>query len=64
MQNPKLAGAYYDLGVLHAQSRRHEEALTAFRNYLKYGVNEDPKSRKEAEDRVKTLESAVAAKKK
>ena len=55
--NPKLAGAYYDLGVLHAQARRQEEALTAFRNYLKYGINEDPKSRRTPRTGVKTLEA-------
>jgi len=56
--NPRLAKAYYDLGVLYSQERRTADAAAAFRKYLETGTGEDASSRKDAEERLKSLESA------
>jgi Flp pilus assembly protein TadD len=56
-KDSKLAKAYYDLGILYAQERKTAEAREAFENYLKNGAGEDAASRKDAEDRLKTLKS-------
>jgi len=56
--NPRLAKAYYDLGILYSQERRTSEAAAAFRKYLETGTSEDAASRKDAEERLKSLEAA------
>jgi tetratricopeptide (TPR) repeat protein len=53
-KNPRLAKAYYDLGLLYAQDKKNAEARQAFEKYLQYGTNEDAASRKDAEERLKT----------
>ena len=40
-KNPRLAKAYYDLGLLYAQDKKNAEARAAFEKYLQYGTNED-----------------------
>lgn len=54
--NPKLAGAWYDLGILYAQQKRDELAKEAFQNYLANAPRDDTASRKDAEDRLKTYQ--------
>ena len=55
-KNPRLAKAYYDLGLMYSQEKKTAEARAAFEKYLKYGVSEDAASRKDAEERLKSLE--------
>ena len=62
--NPRLAKAYYDLGILYSQERRVEDSANAFRKYLEYGTSEDAPSRKDAEERLKGLDAASKPKKK
>jgi superkiller protein 3 len=57
--DPGQAGAYYDLGVLHSQGKSHDKALAAFRGYLKAGAKLSAKDRKDAEERIKSLEAAA-----
>ncbi len=54
-KNPRLAKAYYDLGIMYSQERRNAEARDAFQKYLDYGTGEDAASRKDAEERLKTF---------
>ena len=54
-KNPKLAKAYYDLGILYSQDKKTAEAREAFEKYLQYGAGEDAASRKDAEERLKTF---------
>ena len=54
-KNPRLAKAYYDLGLLYSQDKKNAEARAAFEKYLQYGTNEDAASRKDAEERLKTF---------
>ena len=61
--DPGLASAHYDLGILYSQQRRHEDALAELKKFLAASRVEDPGSRKDAEERIKTLETAVAKKK-
>jgi superkiller protein 3 len=56
--DPGLAGGYYDLGLLYSQDRRYDDALTAFKKYLASSEKLDPESRRDAEERIKSLESA------
>jgi tetratricopeptide (TPR) repeat protein len=55
--NPKLASAHYDLGILYSQEKRPGDALNSFKKYLQYAPNDDG-SRKDVEERVKSLEDA------
>ena len=54
-KNPKMAKAYYDLGMMYAQEHKNPEARTAFEKYLEYGTHEDASHRKDAEDRLKSF---------
>ncbi len=54
-KNPRLAKAYYDLGLLYSQDKKNAEARAAFEKYLQYGTNEDAASRKDAEERLKSF---------
>ena len=54
-KNPRLAKAYYDLGLLYSQDKKNTEAREAFEKYLQYGTNEDAASRKDAEERLQTF---------
>ena len=58
-KNPKLAKAYYDMGIMYAQERKNREARAAFEKFLEYGSNEDPASRKDAEERLKTVKGYI-----
>ncbi len=60
--DPRLSGGFYDLGVLYAADRRYQDALDAFRKYTASGDRLDPESRKDAEARIKSLESSGKAK--
>jgi len=55
-KNPRLAKAYYDMGLLYAQDKKNAEAKAAFEKYLQYGAGagEDAASLKDAEERLKT----------
>ena len=53
---------HYDLGILYSQQKRHEDALAELKKFLAAGGAEDPGSRKDAEERIKTLETAVRKK--
>ena len=57
-KNPKMAKAYYDLGLMYSQERKNPEARAAFEKYLEYGSNEDPGHRKDAQDRLKAFAGA------
>ena len=61
--DPLLSGAYYDLGLLYAQDRRYEAALAAFKKYLATNDKHDPASEQDAQERIKSLETAVPKKK-
>jgi tetratricopeptide (TPR) repeat protein len=54
-KNPKLAKAYYDLGIMYSQERKNPEARAAFEKYLENGPHEDAASRKDAEERLKSF---------
>ena len=54
-KNPRFAPAYYDLGILYSQEKKTTEARAAFEKYLQLGTNEDPASRKDAQDRLATF---------
>ena len=56
-KNPRLAKAYYDLGILYSQEKKAAEARAAFEKYLQYGTNEDAASRKDAEERLETFKA-------
>ena len=62
-KNPRLAGAITTWASCTPR-RSAREALAAFQNYLKYGASEDAASRKDAEERLKSLESRRSAAKK
>ena len=54
-KNPRLAKAYYDMGLLYSQDKKNAEAKAAFEKYLQYGTNEDAASRADAQERLKTF---------
>jgi tetratricopeptide (TPR) repeat protein len=56
--DPTLSGGYYDLGLLYSQDRRYDDALNAFRKYLASSEHLDAESRRDAEERIKSLEGA------
>ena len=61
--DPRMSGAYYDLGLLYSQDRRYEEALAAFKKYLATSDRRDPASEQDAQERIKSLETAMPKKK-
>jgi len=60
--DPGLTGGYYDLGLLYSQDRRYDDAMSAFKKYLASSQHLDPESRRDAEERIKSLEGAVKKK--
>jgi len=60
--DPLLSAAYYDMGLLYSQDRRYDEALGAFKKYLATNDKHDPASERDAQERIKSLETAAKKK--
>ena len=55
-KNPRLAKAYYDMGLLYSQEQEERRGARGVREVpASTAANEDAASRKDAEERLKTF---------